>query len=60
MYIKQTSKKNGILIVDHERRYFVANKDMKELLDGKFVNKGGKPLIVLQPFANEVKSDGDI
>lgn len=50
MYIVQTKKQNGLLIVDHEKRYFVANQDMKELLEGKYINRGGKPLIVLQPF----------
>jgi len=53
MYIAQTKRKTGLLIVDDKKRYFVANEDVKQLLEGKFTNKGGKPFIVLQPFESK-------
>ena len=50
MYIAQTKAKNGLNIVDQKKRYFVSNKDIESLMNGKYTNQGGKPLIVLQPF----------
>lgn len=46
-YVSQSKNKNGILIIDKDKRYFTSWKDLDLLKKGEYKYKD-KPIIVLK------------
>lgn len=46
MYLAQTKKKNGLMIVEGDKKFFVSWEDLQLLKEDRFLTKD-KPIIVL-------------
>jgi len=55
MYIALSKKKDGLNIVDAEKRYYVKLADLEGLILGVYKNPHGKPIITLNPLPPKQK-----